>query len=145
MHRLAATTRAISAEGRVRIMTEQEAVKILKSDSCWGCPSSSGSAANCTYGACRMSEATRKAIAALEEIQQYRAIGTVKKCQEYKEITDGMNAVDMAALCIAMSRLKKYQNIGTVEECREAVEMQRIEERPLDADENGLSDYWDEN
>lgn len=66
-------------------MTEQEAAKILKSDSCWGCPDSSGSAANCTYGACRMSEATRKAIAALEEIQQYRAIGTAEQYREAVE------------------------------------------------------------
>lgn len=60
-----------------------------------------------------------------EELEQYRAIGTVEKAKEYKEISDNISAVDMATLCIALSNLKKYQSIGTVEECRAAVEKQR--------------------
>ena len=50
-------------------------------------------------------------IQALEEIQQYRAIGTVEECQQRKEYFDIINEV-----------LKNYSDIGTVEECRTAVE-----------------------
>ena len=65
------------------------------------------------------------AIKALEEIQQYRAIGKVEKVQEYKEIVDNMNAVNMAALCVSLNKLKKYEAIGIIEECRTAVEKQK--------------------
>lgn len=58
---------------------------------------------------------------ALEEIQQYRAIGTVEKVREYKEIADNIDAVSMAALCISLNKLKEYQAIGTVDECRAAM------------------------
>ena len=57
-------------------MTESEAIKILKKDSCYECAQGTDSPFNCEYGECRVSKATRVAIKALEEVQQYRAIGT---------------------------------------------------------------------
>lgn len=92
-------------------MKEQEAIEELK---CYRAQSGTS-----------YPEEIEMAIAALEEIRQYRAIGTVEKVKEYKEIADNIDAVDMAALCIALGKLKKYQSIGSVEQCQEAVEKQK--------------------
>lgn len=62
-------------------MTESEAIKILKKDSCYECAQGTDSPLNCEYGGCRVAKATRVAIQALEEVQQYRAIGTPKECR----------------------------------------------------------------
>jgi hypothetical protein len=53
------------------------------------------------------------AIKALEEIKQYRAIGTPEELQEMKK--------DLAE---ALSDWRQYRKIGTLEECRAAVEKQ---------------------
>lgn len=62
-------------------MTESEAIKILKKDSCYECAQGTDSPLNCEYGGCRVAKATRVAIQALEEVQQYRAIGTPEECR----------------------------------------------------------------
>lgn len=62
-------------------MTENEAIKILKKDSCYECAQGTDSPFNCEYGECRVAKATRIAIKALEEVQQYRAIGTPEECR----------------------------------------------------------------
>lgn len=53
------------------------------------------------------------AIKALEEVQQYRAIGTPEELQDMKN--------DYAE---ALSDWRQYRKIGTLEECRAAVEKQ---------------------
>lgn len=53
------------------------------------------------------------AIKALEELQQYRTIGTVEELQEMKK--------DFAE---ALSDWRQYRKVGTLEECRAAVEKQ---------------------
>ena len=53
------------------------------------------------------------AIKALEEVQQYRAIGTPEELQEMKK--------DFSE---ALSDWRQYRKIGTLEECRAAVEKQ---------------------
>lgn len=62
-------------------MTENEAIEILKKDSCYECTQGTDSPFNCEYGGCRVAKATRVAIQALEEVQQYSAIGTPKECR----------------------------------------------------------------
>lgn len=62
-------------------MTENEAIKILKKDSCYECAQGTDSPFNCEYGECRVAKATRIAIKALEEVQQYCAIGTPEECR----------------------------------------------------------------
>lgn len=62
-------------------MTASEAIKILKKDSCYECAQGTDSPFNCEYGGCRVAKATRVAIQALEEVQQYSAIGTPKECR----------------------------------------------------------------
>lgn len=53
-------------------MTEQEAIEIIKREEQWESNSS-------------ISKAFNIAIEALEEIQQYRAIGTIEECREAVE------------------------------------------------------------
>lgn len=48
-------------------MTESEAIKILKKDSCYECAQGTDSPLNCEYGGCRVAKATRMAIQALEK------------------------------------------------------------------------------
>ena len=62
-------------------MTASEAIKILKKDSCYECSQGTDSPLNCEYVECRVSKATRVAIKALEEVEQYRAIGTPEECR----------------------------------------------------------------
>lgn len=62
-------------------MTASEAIKILKKDSCYECSQGTDSPLNCEYVECRVAKATRVAIKALEEVQQYRAIGTLEECR----------------------------------------------------------------
>ena len=105
-------------------MTEQEAIELLDS----------------FYEMDEMYCAAQIGIKALEEIQQYRAIGTVEKVREYKEIADNMEAVSMAALCVSLNKLKEYQKIGTPEECRTAVEkLGKVEEVVKEWDKVGYA------
>jgi hypothetical protein len=73
------------AEMKDRVMTENEAIKILRKDSCYECAQGTDSPVNCEYRECRVAEATRAAIKALEEIQQYRQIGTLEECRAAME------------------------------------------------------------
>lgn len=76
------------------------------------------------------------AIKALEEIQQYRAIGTVNEFKSLKE--DWLNKFD---------RLIEYRKIGTVEECRAAVDVKKkiteIVNRQLIAGKNNYKETND--
>ena len=58
----------------------------------------------------KRAEALDVAIEALEEVQQYRAIGTVEELQDMKS-----NYFE------ALSDWRQYRKIGTLEECRAAV------------------------
>lgn len=91
-------------------MTENKAIKILKKDSCYECAQGTDSPFSCEYGGCRVAKATRVAIKALEEVQQYREIGTLEELQNMK--SDYFEA---------LSDWRQYRKIGTLEECREAV------------------------
>lgn len=64
-------------------------------------------------------EALTIAIQALEEVQQYRAIGTPEELQDMKS-----NYFE------ALSDWRQYRKIGTLEECRTAREKQ-IPEKPI--------------
>lgn len=95
-------------------MKEQEAIKILETDNCWECRRGSDSAANCEYGGCSVSVATKTAIQALEEIQQYRAIGTVQQCKEVmtkQTPTKPYCVVEDEVLCPYCHAVLDYENI----------------------------------
>ncbi|CDD64968.1 putative DNA topoisomerase I [Firmicutes bacterium CAG:882] len=68
----------------------------------------------------KRAEALDAAIQALEEVQQYRAIGTPEELQDMKS-----NYFE------ALSDWRQYRTIGTVEECRAAVEKQTAISREL--------------
>lgn len=112
-------------------MTEQEAIKSLKE--------------MFPKGLCEKDEyeMSQKAIKTLEEVEQYRAIGTVEELKESKEQYDNINcaakSIQLSGLCDfenakgkIISEIKRnyeyslmdYETIGTPEECRAAVEKQ---------------------
>lgn len=62
------------------------------------------------------------AIKALKEIQQYRAIGTVKY---FRECADILNKTETDELAKIIDEWILYHKIGTVEECRETKERQK--------------------
>lgn len=64
------------------------------------------------------------AIKALEEVQEYRKIGTVENLKTLCDLF-GLNG---------FKKLEEYQKIGTVEECREAVEKQKPKKPLIGAD-----------
>lgn len=60
-------------------------------------------------------DALEAAIQALNEVEEYRAIGTPEELRSLKERAfDGMELAQIAA---ALMRLKEYERIGTPEEC----------------------------
>lgn len=80
------------------------------------------------YSITEYQEAKTVAVQALEEIQQYRAIGTPEELQTMKE-HGGFTGVELANIAAMQMKLKEYEAIGTPEECREAVEKQ-TDEKP---------------
>lgn len=99
-------------------MTENEAIEELKYDC-----NEIGKAIPCdTSWGKSFENAYAMAINALEEVQQYRAIGTLE------ELITAMKYVRLAkahrTVGKAIEECAKYEEIGTPEECREAVEKQ---------------------
>lgn len=70
-----------------------------------------------------------RAIKALEEIQQYRELGTV---EELKAMMDNgaFTGTELAQIAAMQMKLKEYQQLGTVEELRDAREKQ-IPKKPI--------------
>lgn len=97
-------------------MTEQEAIERIKSGIC----NEKGTARychdNCMYGYDKC--AYSMAINALEEIQQYREIGTVKEIK----IREAQSRRLSEAYLSEFGILREYQAIGTVEEVMELKE-----------------------
>ena len=84
-------------------MTENEALEYLKNSK----------RKNDMLGILPGSDIGNSIIKALEEVQQYRAIGTAEELQDMKS-----NYFE------ALSDWRQYRKIGTLEECRAAVEKQ---------------------
>ena len=87
-------------ESEKLIRNESEAIECLKSN-------------KPTSGYMMLQESIDVAIQALEEVQQYRAIGMPEELQDMKR-----NYFE------ALSDWRQYRKIGTLEECRTAVEKQ---------------------
>ena len=69
------------------------------------------------------------AIQALEEIQQYRAIGTVEDIQSMKD-NGAFSGVELAQIAAMQMKLKDYQSIGTIEEFK-ALKEKNEPKKPL--------------
>lgn len=98
-------------------MTESEAIKELET--------SIDFAKMCIQNCERKNEIQgyEMAIKALEEVQQYRAIGTVEELEtasKYLRLVKKHGTVGKT-----IEECAEYEEIGTVEECREAMEKQR--------------------
>ena len=74
-------------------------------------------------------EASELAIQALEEVQQYRTIGTMEELQTMKE-HGGFTGVELVNIAAMQMKLKEYEAIGAPEECRKAIEKQ-IPRKPI--------------
>lgn len=94
-------------------MTENEAIEELKMFPAWNMDDQ-------WLNADDMEELIRFCTKAIEEVQQYREIGTVKELKELKECA--FSGMELASICIAMQHLKEYEAVGTIEECKAAVE-----------------------
>lgn len=129
-------------------MTENEAIKILKKDSCYECAQGTNSPFNCEYGGCRVAEATREAIKALEEVQQYRTLekrlsdmfcssvslkSVVDELERNLKEPDSPHPMKARILTYKESAdWDAYRAIGTPEECRAAVERNNEKTRIID-------------
>lgn len=69
-------------------------------------------------------------LAMVEELQQYRAIGTQEELQTMKE-HGGFTGVELANIAAMQMKLKEYEAIGTQEECRAAIEKQTAISREI--------------
>ena len=108
------------AEMKDRVaMTENEVIEELKYDC-----NELGKAIPCdTSWGKSFENAYAIAIKALEEVQQYRAIGTPEELRSMKE-NGAFTGMELAQLAAMQMRLKEYEKIGTPEVCRAAVEKQ---------------------
>ena len=61
-------------------------------------------------------------VEALEEVQQYQELGTVRELKALKERS--LTGLELAKIAVIIQKFKKYEAVGTVEECREARERQ---------------------
>lgn len=73
-------------------------------------------------------QALTMAIKALEEIQQYRAIGTVEELKTMKE-NGAFTGIELAHLAAVQMKMKKYQTIGTVDEFK-ALKEKSVAKKP---------------
>ena len=94
-------------------MTEQEAMEVLKQP-CLCDYDLSNTVLDCDIKQCDKRDAVLQAIKALEEICQYRAIGTPEECKNIVlKITEAYNkAIDdfRAEICKAIVRLERNGN-----------------------------------
>lgn len=68
-------------------------------------------------------EALDVAISAIQEVQEYKHLGTLEEFRKLKECE--LSGVQLAEIACSLNRLKEYQNIGTLKEVLEAVEKQK--------------------
>lgn len=104
-------------------MTEQEVLKILKG----------ANRTNDMVCIFPKTDLMKIMIKALEEIQQYREIGTPDELLQLKE-NGAFTGVELAQLVAMQMKLKEYLTIGTVDECRAAVEKQAAKIADLSGD-----------
>lgn len=67
-------------------------------------------------------------IKALEDLEQYRAIGTVEELKSMKE-NGAFTGVELAQLATMQMRLKEYSAIGTIEEIK-ALKEKNVAKKP---------------
>lgn len=120
-------------------MTENEAIEELKQN------------VEMPFGSDISKEASKLAIKALKEIQQYRAIGTVEECQDAMETApehvEAVKLLTLAAICyvenlgIIKDRMKEnreardlYMRMSVVQHSRNSAALERLAESGIDVD-----------
>lgn len=72
-------------------------------------------------------KALNTAISAMQELQEYKQLGTLEEMKILK--VTHLTGAELAKLDCAIKKLNEYKKLGTLEEVRDAVEKQK-EERP---------------
>ena len=106
-------------------MTEEVAIKEIRENML--CDYCIAGCDECDIESCSNKDAFSVAIKALEEVQQYRTIGTVEELQDMKN-----NYFE------ALSDWRQYRKIGTLEECRAAMEKQKVNKELESHDEKHI-------
>lgn len=110
-------------------MTENEAIKDLKDSNKQCLRICESACSNIENNQCNCSDGVIERM--LDELLQYREIGTVEECKELASI---VNMAERNELAKAIDEWLKYNKIGTVEECREAVEKQKPKKPDYEGD-----------
>lgn len=87
-------------------MTENEAINELQAN------------IDLPFGFTVSDEVSEIAIQALEEIKQYREIGTVEELKSMKE-NGAFTGIELAQIAVNLMKVKKYMEIGTLEEFKD--------------------------
>lgn len=77
-------------------------------------------------------EALKIAISAMQELQEYKQLGTLEEIKMLK--ATHFSGIELAKISCRLKQLEKYVDIGTLEEVREAVEKQREKKPTYDGD-----------
>lgn len=118
-------------------MTEQEVIAIIKKNYPKCCKMVDGRyKGGFDNTNCELGQAFNMAIKALEEVQQYRAIGTpeeLKAAMKYVYLAKKHGTVGQV-----IENCVKYEEIGTPEECRAAMEKQNVNKELESHDEKHI-------
>lgn len=71
----------------------------------------------------KLADIYRTAISAMQELQEYKQLGTLEDLIKLKERE--LSGVELAKIACNLNLLEKYKQLGTPEEIREAVEKQK--------------------
>lgn len=79
-------------------------------------------------------KALNTAISAMQELQEYKQLGTLEEMKILK--ATHLTGAELAKLDCAIKKLNEYKKLGTLEEVRDAVEKQR-EKKPKNVETEG--------
>lgn len=92
--------------------------------------------------ALKCSDLIETAVKAMEEVQEYRKLGTLEELARAKKYID--LAKKHGTIGEMIDECAEYESVGTVEECREAVEKQKAEKIEYETNavfNNGFGHY----
>lgn len=77
----------------------------------------------------------KTAISVMQEMQQYKQLGTLEEIKLLKETH--LTGVELAQISCTLKQFAEYEKIGTLEEVREAVEKQK-KKKPIEDSHHGI-------
>lgn len=83
----------------------------------------------------KLADIYRTAISAMQELQEYKQLGTLEDLIKLKERE--LSGVELTKIACNLNLLEKYKQLGTPEEIREAVEKQKAK-KPIEDRHHGI-------